>query len=739
MSTAAGAHIYVGPWINWSHGLIKGSTITLSSRDAGLLTAFLALFVSFAGGQLWTILSFVIHQSRASLKDKDGLHHQQQAILRNTGSAGAASYQLARLALPWWKRAKRPVWRTIPVMILPLINLVGFGVAGIFSSQVTKAPGNETLIHSDNCGWWAIDANAPPLDRVYALQNKVLNDSINAANYARSCYGLMANPLDCSQYTKAQIAYTTKTNVSCPFAADICLGSTTMAFEMDTGRINSHEDLGINSRKEHRIEYRHVTTCALLKDSKYFALENQTSPDAAYPDDQFQRLYLGPIVDVANWTYQYNVHAPVDGFGYELGTVQALAGVAGNTWLPVDDLNRTDADVSLFFLTPNAIGFAEPVDDPFFAAHQPRWAVTNGVNQTWYDTDYYIHLMGCSDQHQYCNPTTGACTALTSSQLAVNELPSLGLNYEQHFTGTRIGLILGSINTYFAVNGRGAAALRARDSVYESTQGPLPDNQWTVEASSWFAVGLAKLQRATVDYATGPATTQTGSYVQAPLDPVSTAQCRAQKVRQSTSHVSFSVLGVAIILVVGSLIILVSLALEPLVGAVERHLRLPRGRKPHRFLSWVLDDKLQLQRLAYEEAGMGVWHGATDAVPVTAHGDRFGLPDGVDPRHPRLRTGLDESLVGRGVGMGVGMSERESASSSSPVPPAADGAFFRHHGRATSEFDGIAAAGVGSGGGACRGTAETKGLLGGGGGGGGDDDEEVKAGGGAFVDVREMR
>lgn len=49
ISIGSGDAIYTGFWVNWTYGPVKGATITLSHRDAGFLTAFLALFVSVAG------------------------------------------------------------------------------------------------------------------------------------------------------------------------------------------------------------------------------------------------------------------------------------------------------------------------------------------------------------------------------------------------------------------------------------------------------------------------------------------------------------------------------------------------------------------------------------------------------------------------------------------------------------------------------------------------------------------
>ena len=207
---------------------------------------------------------------------------------------------------------------------------------------------------------------------------------------------------------------------------------------------------------------------------------------------------------------------------------------------------------------------------------------------------------------------------------------------------------------YFSVNGRGSSALRANEGVYELTQGPLPPTQWMTEVEGWFAVGMAKLQQLVVQYATGPAVVLQGTYVKKPTDAIGEAMCRGQKVRSGAGGtINFSVLGVGVILVVGAGLILTNLLLDVLVGWVQGRWGLLGG--DYRRLAWGLDDKLQLQRMAYEEVGMGVWRGGCDAVPVTQMGDVFALPEGCDREHPRLGVGRGRvQSLGAGQGQGVG-------------------------------------------------------------------------------------
>ncbi|KAI9813762.1 MAG: hypothetical protein M1827_003552 [Pycnora praestabilis] len=630
-----------GPWINWSHGAVTGATITLSSRGGAFLTAFLALFVGITGGQLWRIISYTIHQLNAGPEPKDGMHHQKQAILRNTSSPIGAAYELARLVPAWWKLAKRPFWRAVPLILLALTNLIAFGVAGIFSSEVTKAAGNETLVVSPNCGYWKITDES--IAGNPAFQAKVLNDTITAASYARACYGTTDNPLQCSSYTKQQIPWTTNNNASCPFASGMCYYSDTAAFEMDTGPIDSHVMLGINAPKQDRVSYRKVTTCAPLHGKGFSEAWNATGGIGA-SGDVFQRLFFGPIVNVSNYTYQYNTHAAIDGFGYELTSVEAMGGYGGNTWDVVPALNQTDGDIALFFLTPNSISYQMPCDDPFFSAHSEQSYELDGVNVTYWDSDYYINILGCVDQSQFCNPALpglngeeSRCTPLTAFNVANDAVSSntdLGFNDVQKLTASRIGLSLNFISTYNSVNARGSSALQAMETVYAQNQAPLPNDQWTIEVTSWFAVGMAKLQKAAVEFATGPQFVPPGTTVQHPVGVVEQAMCYSQKVRANNGYMSFSVLGVALIIGIGGLIFLTNLVLEGVVGWFQRKYQFGNKRN----LQWMLDEKLQLQRLAYEEAGMGKWTGGTIAVPVTKKGDLFGLPSSVDPVHPRLGT-----------------------------------------------------------------------------------------------------
>jgi len=79
--------VHLGVWTDWSRGRVLGSTLTLTRTQANLLIAFTASFVVFVGSRFWRIACLALHQSYSSAEPRDALHHQRQAVLRNSGSS----------------------------------------------------------------------------------------------------------------------------------------------------------------------------------------------------------------------------------------------------------------------------------------------------------------------------------------------------------------------------------------------------------------------------------------------------------------------------------------------------------------------------------------------------------------------------------------------------------------------------------------------------------------------------
>lgn len=306
-------------------------------------------------------------------------------------------------------------------------------------------------------------------------------------------------------------------------------------------------------------------------------------------------------------------------------------------WKPVPALLQTNSDVSLFFLAANAVGYGAPVSDPFFSANIPYTLPGSGsINTTVYSSDDYVNVLGCVDQHQYCNPNNNKCTPLMGSEgmFIIDEIAALNMSAKQLAIAGLIAPKQQMLSVFSSVNGRGSGALGASESLYELSQVSLPNNQWMTEVSSWFAITVAKLQEIPIRRATGPSYVPAGSRLKRASLPQDISLCKSQIILSPGGTTSFSVLGVGIILIVGTLLVLVSLFLDSLAGYFRSKFR----KHDYKRIQWGLDGIFQLHRLAYEAAGQGTWTGGADSIPITKQGDLIRVPDfHSDPNHPTLR------------------------------------------------------------------------------------------------------
>ncbi|KAF2679340.1 hypothetical protein K458DRAFT_490655 [Lentithecium fluviatile CBS 122367] len=638
--------VYYGVWINWSRGKSDGSTITLTPSGAGFMVAFLAIFVSVAGGSLWRILAFLIHQQRITKTPRDGLYYQQQAILRNTATPGVASWQLLWLVPPWRKLSRRPFWRSFPLILVALLNLSLFFAAGILVAEVTRTPGSEVLVRSPNCGNWTLNST----EIILGFQSKTLNDTVTAANYARACYGGTSNALECNQYTVQSLPYTKSENVTCPFADGMCLRKYP-AMALDTGNLSSHHHLGINAQTKDRVTYRKMTTCAPLMSAGFTTSMNYTDAVNASIGDFYGMD--GDVLDFynygprsyksdprSNFTLTYNRRSAFMGTGYELQAVDYTSGNhTENTWHPDRAVLRDDGDVSLMFISANNILYYGKVEDPIFAAtSEIKTVPDNGKNVTLYTSDYFVNPPGCVDQHQFCNPANQRCTKLDSYDSAVRSAQTdLELNPMQYGTVSTLSLNLYLSIISQSIGGRGSVALRAQEVTSQLFSAQLPKDQWKTEVEYWFSTGLAKVQKSFVEYASGPSNVLENTYISKPYDAPSRQLCDSQKIKTppGSGAASFSTLGVAIILAVGGLLILCHTILEYIVANV-----IPT--RNYKLMRWAIDDKLQLQRLAFEGAGMGTWHAGLGSVPTTTSQQLFGMEASGKKEHSNIFTLYNE-------------------------------------------------------------------------------------------------
>ncbi|KAF2734239.1 hypothetical protein EJ04DRAFT_466936 [Polyplosphaeria fusca] len=670
MSTLSGfeptsSHVHLGFWTNWSQGRTMGATLTLTRSNGNLLVAFLAIFVGGTGRSFWRLGCFAFHHLFSSSMPEDGLYHQRQAILRNSDTAEDGAWRLIHSFLAWRRLGLRPAMRLLPILLFAIMTACSFGVASIFSSHVTSDTNNEVLLAGKNCSLFE------PTDYTTHITEAILNPFLAQSasaylNQVLKCYtGTGRRGDGCNLYVQPQLPLTVTANASCPFNSSMCK-SQSENIVLDTGYIDSNDHLGINSPQGDRIQTRLVFSCAPLVTENFYEFVNDTT------DGPRMRYFYGPsmfstrlVPNGTNWTFEYplNTHFPNDTASsnlprqeYTLSPQYAWDKDDFNSGFePIEQLRRPDVELSLFFLSSNNIAYAEPVDDPWFAAHKE--ARTAGV----YVQDEPVRVLGCASQVQYCDANTQnrRCEPLRSVYANVTESISkvwtsqrqrdLVISFDRIFSATRMGIleIVASI---------GAAALRARYSLQYTISGPLPPDQWQLELEYWAKGMLASLQASVVTFVNGAPIKELEPYMYMPKknDTGLNYMCHRQKI-VTAAFSSFSVFGMAMILLVGGIIMLLDLTMEPFTFWLQRRnfsklytssqdwreksLRFPAEHGTHPLyasLEWTATSTLQLQRLAHEALGYGQWSKSADENPVTRTGERLAVLDVGNVKHPAL-------------------------------------------------------------------------------------------------------
>jgi hypothetical protein len=298
-------HVHQGMWINWTRGPVRGLTWTLSPTKSTLLTNTLALFVALAGGQLWNIIRFGIHQTRASYRteeDSDESRAQQQVVLRNTDTDLGTLRLMLQLA---WKSRNTGKHLSFPLLIatLAVLHYGLFMLAGTFSTLASA--GTAVLARGKYCGvynstWYNITVGGidPTSFETIRLSQDAYTDTYRNVELSRECYDISPRtPIDprCESSIKSRLQFSQRVFKGfCPFA-QLCLDDDTII--LDTQDIDSHEDLGINAAPHDRLTYRKRTTCAVLNGTGLVIdSANSTPLNIAYANFGYSQ------VQGSNWT-----------------------------------------------------------------------------------------------------------------------------------------------------------------------------------------------------------------------------------------------------------------------------------------------------------------------------------------------------------------------------------------------------------------------------------------------------
>jgi len=436
--------IYVGHWIDWSSGPISGARLTIPSETAGYLIAFIAIFSGWVGTAAWKLIAFTVHQRRCTVQPRDGLFQQLRSSLQNNTTHISFAILASRIGYAWRNHAIQALRRagtlsTVAVMIGAL-----FTAPGSFSARIASNSGN-VLLTGTTCGFPAGSA-ASGLDSVAltlgeSMQSGVTLTLSNA--YAQDCYvnpvsakssiqyvGSGADATTCTGYAQRSLGYNVKTGVACPFE-EACAVDTSQVLQLDTGFLNSNDDLGINHPLENRVLFRRLTTCSPLQTAGFS--DNKFSHIAgyeylgnlstyAYGRNSYQptRFAFTQPVPYSNTTFLYaqNTYTASESAYYLMYAMhfQCLLrhpkmpsriattmqhGSSGPVFTPIPVISPDPRrPMSLVFLANRAF-YQDSVDDAWFNASRPlNRSANGGTPSTYYISDYPRSVLGCIEQAQ---------------------------------------------------------------------------------------------------------------------------------------------------------------------------------------------------------------------------------------------------------------------------------------------------------------------------------------------------
>lgn len=271
------------------------------------------------------------------------------------------------------------------------------------------------------------------------------------------------------------------------------------------------------------------------------------------------------------------------------------------TFDPIPDLHVNDSDIHLIGLR-NSATFMAKVNDPWFSATFPK----PGTDPIQYLASNVLSFVGCTIQYQFC--TTSDCSPLTGFYGITDDStlsPALSSTQQAIFSLLRKAMWATKLD--YAIKILGKEMLLANDYIWDRgfQSSPLAETHWQSEMLNFHNLSLSLLQRRVVEFASPQdIQVQPGvsalAYIVRPSNPELLSLCNSIKIR-TTSYLNFSVLGLALTLTTGSLIVIFDFFLLPIVGNLQNN----SVTSLYRRREWTGTSTLQLFRIACEGHGIG--------------------------------------------------------------------------------------------------------------------------------------
>lgn len=196
-------------------------------------------------------------------------------------------------------------------------------------------------------------------------------------------------------------------------------------------------------------------------------------------------------------------------------TIDGMLQINQSTFIPTPQLFRSDADLTVVFLSGNGVRFLEAMDDDWYRATVDHGNITFSLTQGQLTNHIPVEAaspMGCLEKWQWCNsafprdtgcgPLAGKLDSLFGAaplfNLTENEIKFGGIDSTTP-AGSRYvwlsmmeALDLDTIRV--VLNELGPTALASQSLLNGAIQYPLPQNQWQFDVTNWFNIVLASVQ-----------------------------------------------------------------------------------------------------------------------------------------------------------------------------------------------------------------------------------------------------
>ncbi|KAF2645509.1 hypothetical protein P280DRAFT_531672 [Massarina eburnea CBS 473.64] len=665
MSEVDNAFVKRGHWINWSDGPVLGRTITTDSNTGNIIIVLLTVLITAAAAQLWSLWTFIYHQLRATGVPSDGLFWQQQVLLRTFPTPTSLIADSFKLWWTWRRISQRVLLRSLLPVLMALLFAVGSVASSIFSTYVISTTRMEILVQSPHCG----RASVTGKNGASALQ---YNFGSILSSYARDCYSDKDYVLSRCQNTfiKPNVSFSIETT-DCPWDTSMCPIQNGLPITLDSGLLGESQ-FGFNVEQSNRVHFRKKTVCNVLPYKNYLTVSNGTKfkvgmARATLLDERFWLYYFGymkkegsqelsPIRFFAS-QLSSNITNSYATNGITMYATDRYPTLESGIMVPIEEMNRTDADVSVNVIWLNSVRYMAPNSDPLFSANSEFniTVITAKEPYMTYASDNVMGAIGCTEQD--------FCTSLSG-------LPGKSTNFTPEASETQ-ALILQLIRdaaeaVSISYGASSALPLVASDSLYQGISDQLLDGQWKKEVVAWESLAWTGIQIWLSNYAVGLFVhdPELENSTIAPSTNAEKGLCGAMKMKKAGGFANINVFGLSFIITFTVTISILEVSILRFLIFLSKFRRALSPRIEH----WINDGVFQLQRRVFYFNGQGSWTRMEKEIPATKAAELLTALPIVEPRSSLSRMSTLQSQSPRlDISLSIPASVSSITCTSSPL------------------------------------------------------------------------